>query len=216
MATAALHTKSLPRPTSHVDHHNTLLRKTFAVLHKLAFAYAAEKEPHTTYIDLIAHETLIALSLMEPQRATLVTLGNRLGIHRFQLHESLLQLIEKRLVQVKGAEFRLTLKGTDLASAEETMVHAIMRRLDRLDQHTLEDLYALSVRMIREKQLCHSINPSQLCVACTSFQPFTDPSNPAPHHCALTEQRFAGPPLIQISKRTASPTSAKTRRSSLC
>ena len=68
-------------------------------------AYAAEKEPHTTYIDLIAHETLIALSLMEPQRATLVTLGNRLGIHRFQLHESLLQLIEKRLVQVKGAEF---------------------------------------------------------------------------------------------------------------
>lgn len=216
MATAALHTKSLSIPTPHVDHHNTLLRKTLAVLHKLALAYAAEKEPHTTYIDLIAHETRIALSLMEPQRATLVTLGNRLGIHRFQLHESLLQLIEKRLVQVKGAEFRLTRKGTDLARAEETMVHAIMRRLDRLDQNTLEDLYALSVRMIREKQLCHGINPSQLCVACTSFRPFTYPSNTAPHHCALTEQRFAGPPLIQISKRTATPTSAKTRRSSLC
>lgn len=186
---------------------------TLAVLHKLALAYAAEKQPTATSTELIAQEALVALSLLEPQRATLATLGNRLSIHRFQLHEALLGLIEQRLVHLKGQEFRLTPKGLTQAIAQQTIVHAVIRKLDQFDHVMLDEIHRLSLGLIQGKQVSQTIKPSQLCVACTWFQPFAYPSNSAPHRCALTAQRFAGPPLIQISKRAVPSASAKPRRS---
>jgi len=211
MDLAALHSQEgVMRPTPHDD---ALTLKTLAVLHKLALAYAAEKQPTASYTELIAQEALIALSLLEPQRVTLVTLGHRLSIHRFQLHEALLQLMEQRLVQMKGQACRLTPKGLAQATAQQTMVHVVIRKLSQFDQLMLEELYRLSLCLIREKQLRQTIKPSQLCVACTSFQPFAYPSDSAPHHCALTAQPFAGPPLIQINKRAVQIPSGKPRRS---
>ena len=190
-----------------------LTLNTLAILHKLALAYAAEKQPTASSMELIAQEALIALSLLEPQRATLATLGTRLGIHRFQLHDALLRLIEQRLVHPKGQEFRLTPKGHAQAIAQQTMVHAVIRKLGQFDQIMLEELHRLSLGLIQGKQLSQSINPSQLCVACTWFQPFAYPSHSAPHHCALTAQRFAGPSLMQIGKRALIRSTGNARRS---
>lgn len=192
--------------------HGPCTLKTLAVLHKLALAYAADKQPTATSTELIAQETLVALSLLKPQRATLAMLSDRLSIHRFHLHEALLRLIEQRLVHLKGQEFRLTAKGLAQAIAQQTLVHAVIRKLRQFDQVMTDEIHRLSVGLIRSKQLAHSIKPSQLCVACTWFQPFTYPSNSAPHHCALTAERFAGPALIQISKRPSASTSGKARR----
>ena len=186
--------------------------KTLAVLHKLALAYAAEKQPTATSTELIAQEALVALSLFEPQRATLADLGTRLSIHRFQLHEALLRLIEQRFVHLKGQEFRLTPKGSIQAVAHQTMVHAVIRKLGQFNPDLLEDLRQLCLKLIQGKQASQTIKPSQLCVACTWFQPFAYPSPTAPHHCALTAQRFAGASLIQISKRATSSLSTKLRR----
>jgi len=189
-----------------------LTLKTLAILHKLALAYAAEKQPTATSTELIAQEALVALSLLEPQRATLATLGIRLGIHRFHLHEALLRLIEQRLVHLKGQEFRLTPQGLAQAIAQQTMVHAVMGKLGQFDQIMLEELHRLSLDLIRGKQHSQSINPSQLCVACTWFQPFAYPSHSEPHHCALTVQPFVGPPLMQIGKRAVPGSAGKPRR----
>lgn len=194
--------------------HDPVTLKTLAVLHKLALAYAAEKQPTATSTELIAQETLVTLSLLEPQRASLATLSERLSIHRFQLHEALLRLIEQRLVHLKGQEFRLTPKGLTQAIAQHTMVHAVIRKVSQFDQDMTDEIHRVSLGLIRSKQLAHSIKPSQLCVACTWFQPFAYPGNTAPHHCALTAERFAGPPLIQIGKRTVATTSTKPRRPS--
>ncbi|MBU6434939.1 MAG: hypothetical protein KGS09_17195 [Nitrospirae bacterium] len=194
--------------------YDPLTLKPLAVLHKLALAYAAEKQPTATSTELIAQETLVTLSLLEPQRASLAMLSERLSIHRFQLHEALLRLIEQRLVQLKGQDFRLTPKGLTQAIAHQTMVHAVIRKVSQFDQDMTDEIHRVSLRLIRSKQLAHSIKPSQLCVACTWFQPFAYTGNSAPHHCALTAERFAGPPLIQITKRTVATTNTKPRRPS--
>lgn len=192
--------------------HDPLALKTLAVLHKLALAYAAEKQPAATSTELIAQETLVTLSLLEPQRATLATLSDRLSLHRFQLHEALLRLIEQRLVQLKGHEFRLTAKGLAQAIPQQTMVHAVIRKVGQFNQTMIDEIHRLSLGLIRSKQLAQTIKPSQLCVACTWFQPFAYPSNSTPHHCALTTEPFAGPPLIQINKRAVQIPSGKPRR----
>jgi hypothetical protein len=122
-------------------------------------------------------------------------------------------LIEQRLVHLKGQEFRVTPKGLAQAIAQQTMVHAVIRKLGQFDQIMLEELHRLSLGLIRGKQLSQSINPSRLCVACTWFQPFAHANNSAPHHCALTAQRFAGVPLMQMGKRAVPSSTGKARRS---
>lgn len=189
----------------------SLLERTAMALHKLALVSAMQRAPHLTYTALLADEALIAISLIQPTIPTLVSVSARLAVHPTRLHPALLSLAEQHLVTIKGTKIHLTSKGIARAHQRLTIIHAVLQQLDRFETETLTELYTMTVTSIRDKQRGRIINPTQLCVACTYFEPFAHLNKQAPHHCHLTDEPFSGPIPTTPNPRTLVMPMKKTR-----